>query len=198
MPLPGVRQVAEIAIPLFFIMDPIGNAAPCLAMLSSYPPERQRAILFREVLIALGIVILFHFIGELMLSLLDIGASTLRVAGGVILFIISVRLVFPPTAEPPLETTEPFIVPIAVPLIAGPSLLAAVMVYSKQHSSPVVLTAISLAWLASSAFLLASPGITRILGARGMEAAKRLSGLILIFMSVQMLADGVRMFQAGL
>ena len=186
----------EIAFPLFLIMDPIANSATCLAILKEFSPVRQRQIIFRELLIALGIIILFHFLGEGLLALLGIQQSTLRVAGGVILFIISMRLVFPvhDDSNGSLDK-DPFIVPIATPFIAGPSLLAAVMVYShREEGGLVVLGAITIAWLGSLGVMLAAPSLKRILGNRGIRAAERLMGLILILLSVQMLEDGVRMF----
>jgi multiple antibiotic resistance protein len=188
-------QLFEIAFPLFLIMDPIANSATCLAILKDFSPVRQRRIIFRELLIALGIIILFHFLGEGLLILLGIQQSTLRVAGGVILFIISMRLVFPSPEENGIPDKDPFIVPIATPFIAGPSLLAAVMVYSRREEGGlVVLGAILIAWLASLGVMLAAPSLQRVLGKRGIRAAERLMGLILILLSVQMLEDGVRMF----
>ncbi|HKK33945.1 MAG TPA: MarC family protein [Desulfomicrobiaceae bacterium] len=188
-------QMFEIAFPLFLIMDPIANSATCLAILKEFSPVRQRRIIFRELAIALGIIIMFHFLGEGLLTLLGIQQSTLRVAGGVILFIISMRLVFPAPEENVVPGGDPFFVPIATPFIAGPSLLAAVMVYSRrEEGGMVVLGAILIAWLGSLGVMLAAPSLQRVLGKRGIRAAERLMGLILILLSVQMLEDGVRMF----
>ena len=195
------KVILEIALPLFLIMDPIGNAAICLPMLKDMPPGRQRHVLFRELCIALGITLLFQFIGEGLLGLLDIGQSTLRLAGGCILFIISLRMVFPSATgdNPEAQITDPFIVPIAVPLIAGPSLLAAVMVYAhRETSQTTVTTAVLIAWAAAAALMLLSPSLLRIMGKRGMRAAERLMGLILVLMSVQMLEKGVQLFIASL
>jgi multiple antibiotic resistance protein len=188
-------QMFEIAFPLFLIMDPIANSATCLAILKEFSPARQRRIIFRELAIAFVIIIMFHFLGEGLLTLLGIQQSTLRVAGGVILFIISMRLVFPAPEENGIPDGDPFIVPIATPFIAGPSLLAAVMVYSRREEGGlVVLGAILIAWLGSLGVMLAAPSLQRVLGKRGIRAAERLMGLILILLSVQMLEDGVRMF----
>ncbi len=195
----SLRTVFEIALSLFLIMDPVGNAAVCVAILAEHPARRQRAIILRELLVALVNTVFFFFVGEALLSLLDIRPSTLRLAGGVILFIISLRMLYPPgegDLEAPIQ--DPFIVPIAVPLVAGPSLLAAVMLYAHQAQTrgqqSVVLLAILTAWVASAAIMACAPALTRLLGPRGTRAAVRLMGLILVLLAVQMLEDGVRLF----
>ncbi len=192
-----LQAVFEVALPLFLIMDPIGNASVCLAILKDYAPRRQRRILLRELLFALAVAVAFFFLGERLLALLDVNQSTLRVAGGVILFVISMKMVFPPAegeGEPLVR--DPFIVPIAVPLIAGPSLLAAVMLYAHraQGQEGVVLAGIGSAWAATAVILLASPTLLGLLGDRAVRAAERLMGLVLVLLAVQMLEDGVRLF----
>jgi len=200
MQQPALQAILEIAFPLFLIMDPIGNGVICLTILKDFPPRRQRAIILRELAFALAIIVLFMYLGEGLLGLLDIHQSTLRMAGGVILFIISMKMVFPQSddalSDPHL--TDPFIVPIAVPFVAGPSCLAAVMVYAHRDSQAVLLPAIGAAWAATLAFMLLAPALTRVLGAKGMRAMERLMGLVLILMSFQMLEDGVRLFIASL
>jgi multiple antibiotic resistance protein len=196
----SLQAVLEIAFPLFLIMDPIGNGVVCLTVLKDFPARRQRAIILRELVFALVIIVLFMYLGEGLLGLLDIHQSTLRMAGGVILFIISMKMVFPQSddalSDPHLK--DPFIVPIAVPFVAGPSCLAAVMVYAHRDSHAVLLPAIGAAWAATLAFMLLAPALTRVLGAKGMRAMERLMGLVLILMSFQMLEDGIRLFIASL
>lgn len=187
--------ILTLALPLFLIMDPIGNATFCIAILRGQTPARQRAIIWRELLIALGIIVTFQFLGDGLLSLLAIDPSTLRVAGGVILFIISLRMVFPSGNEQAEAMEDPFIVPIAVPFIAGPSLLAAVMLYAHREPSQLTLfLAVLLAWTVSAGIMMCAPWLTKLLGKRGLVAAERLMGLILVFLSVQMLEDGIRLF----
>ncbi len=190
------RTVFEVAFPLFLIMDPIANSTASLAILRQVPPSRQRRILLRELLIALALMFVFQFLGQRLLDLLDIQQSTLRLAGGFILFIISLKLIFPEergSLEP--YTRDPFIVPIATPFIAGPSLLAAIMLYAHRDLGPYVLfLAILLAWVATMAIMLLATKLTELLGERGGRAAERLMGLILILLAVKMLEEGVRMF----
>ncbi|QJT08303.1 MarC family protein [Oceanidesulfovibrio marinus] len=192
-------SIFEIAAPLFLIMDPIGNGPMALALLKRFPPKTQQKIILRELVFALLIAVFFAFLGDKLLGFLNIDPSTLRVAGGVILFIISLRMVFPPPneGEEALDpaASDPFIVPIAVPFIAGPSLLAAVMLYAHRDDGVwTALGGLGLAWLGTAAIMLLMPQLSRLLGKRGMRAAERLMGLILILLSVQMLEDGVRMF----
>ncbi|TVM18433.1 hypothetical protein DPQ33_06730 [Oceanidesulfovibrio indonesiensis] len=197
----GLIALFEIAAPLFLIMDPIGNGPMALALVKRFPPRTQQKIILRELLFALVITVFFAFLGDKLLGFLNIEASTLRVAGGVILFIISMRMVFPPAEQEAVDpaASDPFIVPIAVPFIAGPSLLAAVMLYAHRDESMwTVMGGLSLAWLATATIMLLMPQLSRVLGNRGMRAAERLMGLILILLSVQMLEDGIRMFVESL
>jgi multiple antibiotic resistance protein len=191
-----IRAIIEIAFPLILIMDPLGNLPTCLAMLKDFSPARQRKILFRELLFALGIIILFMYLGAGLMKMLNIHQSTLRLAGGVILFIISMKMVFPqPDNQKITLEKDPFIVPIAVPLFAGPSLLAAVMVYgSKGNANMTVLTGVMLAWLVAFGIMMIGPTLARFLGKRGLRACERLMGLILILLSVQMLEDGIEFY----
>jgi len=188
-----LSTIIEIAFPLFLIMDPLGNLPVCLSMLREYSPSRQRRILLRELFFALGIIILFMYMGAGLMNMLNIHQSTLRIAGGVILFIISMKMIFPkPESVSDEVEKDPFIVPIAVPLFAGPSLLAAVMVYgSKGGAGLNVLSGVLIAWGMSFIIMMTGPTMARVLGKRGLRACERLMGLILILLSVQMLEDGI-------
>lgn len=188
--------IFEIAFPLFLIMDPLGNLPVCLSMLKDFSPQRQRRILLRELLFALGVIILFMYLGAGLMKILNIHQSTLRIAGGIILFIISMKMIFPKQESNGTEAEkDPFIVPIAVPLFAGPSLLAAVMVYgSRDNADLTVLTGVMSAWAATFIIMMAGPTLARLLGKRGLRACERLMGLILILVSVQMLEDGIAFY----
>lgn len=191
-----VHQVFELAFPLFLIMDPLANSATAIVILKGRSIAEQQRILVRELLFALVLMIVFQFLGQGLLDLLDIKQSTLRIAGGIILFIISLKLVFPEEQGSLEEAIEdPFLVPIATPFIAGPSLLAAIMVYAHQEkSSLVVFLSILLAWSLALVVMVLATRLQRFLGERGSRAVERLMGLILILMAVQMLEQGVQMF----
>lgn len=180
-------------------MDPLGNIPFYISVLKEIPVKRQRQVILRELLIALFVIVLFHFVGEHLLDFLGISQDTVQIAGGLILFLISLRLIFPnPGDEEKLKLAgEPFIVPLAIPLVAGPSVLAAVMIYSRQiESTLVMIIAIILAWAASLIILLSSPTLGVKLGKKGIIACERLMGLILTFLAVQMFLTGVSDFFA--
>jgi len=191
-------SIFSLAFSLFLLMDSIGNIPFYISFLQKVEPRRQRYIIFRELIIALMIIILFYFIGDALMTFLQIDNSSIQIAGGIILFILSLKMVFPS----PLDANdglphdlEPFIVPLAVPLVAGPAVLAAVMIYARQETELwVMLGAILLAWGASLLILLGSSYLKKILGWRGIVAIERLMGLVLTLIAVQMFLTGLRGF----
>lgn len=115
-------------------------------------------------------------------------------SGGIILFIIALKLIFPSIngERKVMHDKEPFIVPLAIPLVAGPAVLAAVMLYSKQGiPSIMVLTAIIIAWIFSTAILLSSTFLKKVLGKKGIMACEKLMGLLLVMIAIQMFVDGL-------
>ncbi len=193
-------QMLSIAFTLFLLMDPIGNIPFYISFLKGLDSKRQRFIIFRELIIALFIIILFNFVGDGLMKFLHVENDTIQIAGGIILFLLCLKMIFPPPHDPheslPHET-EPFIVPLAVPLVAGPSVLAAVMIYAKQEDNSLrMVGSIMIAWLASLVILLGSSFLKQALGWRGIIALERLMGLILILISVQMFLSGLSAFIA--
>ena len=187
----------SLAFSLFLLMDPIGNIPIYVSLLKDLPPQKQRIIIFRELIIALVVIILFMFLGEYLLDLLHVGEETILISGGLILFMISLRMIFPTGKETfgaHSEQGEPFIVPLAIPLVAGPSVLAAVMIYSHKENSLTLVSAVFIAWLLSTLILISAPMLKKILGTRGIIACERLMGLLLTLMAVQMFLDGVSPF----
>jgi multiple antibiotic resistance protein len=191
-------HVLSIAFTLFLLMDPIGNIPFYISFLKGLDPKRQRIVIFRELIIALFIIILFNFVGDGLMKFLHVENDTIQIAGGIILFLLCLKMIFPQPHDPNEaipHDTEPFIVPLAVPLVAGPSVLAAVMIYSKQESSNwIMVGAIMIAWLASLIILLGSSFLKQILGWRGILALERLMGLVLILIAVQMFLSGLGTF----
>jgi multiple antibiotic resistance protein len=188
----------SIAFSLFLLMDPIGNIPLYISFLKKLEPRRQRVVIMREMVIALFIIILFNFLGDALMQFLHVEKDTIQIAGGIILFLICLKMIFPaehnPNEDLPHET-EPFIVPLAVPLVAGPSVLAAVMIYTKQEMNQwVMMGAILLAWGASLVILMGSSLLKNVLGWRGILALERLMGLILTLIAVQMFLSGLHSF----
>ncbi len=190
-------QLFSMAFALFLLMDSIGNVPIFISVLKEIEPKRQRKIIFRELLIALFIIILFNFIGEALLNFLQVSIETTLISGGIILFLIALKMIFPGAQDHNMERfqhKEPFIVPLATPLIAGPAVLAAVMLYAGQHHPATTVGAIVLSWAASTLILLSSSLWRKLLGWRGLIACERLMGLILTLIAVQMFLEGVKIF----
>jgi len=158
------------------------------------PAERRRGVLSRELLIALATLILFLFFGKYVLTALQISQASLGAAGGIIVFLIALRMIFPGPKGAMVEEVdgEPFIVPLAIPLIAGPAAMATLMLFMARDPKdwPRWLAALLLAWSASSMILLLASQLARLLGKRTITAIERLMGLVLTAVAVQMLIDG--------
>jgi multiple antibiotic resistance protein len=181
-----------IVISLFFILNSLGNIPIFLALLGRYDARRQRRIILRELLIALGILLLFNFFGDKFLELLGISEPIIGIAGGLLLFIIALGMIFPKDEKNEVRHTEPLIVPLATPIVAGPGAIATVMVYSEQFTTQWVMTgAIICAWIPSALLLMASSNIRHLLGARGLAACERLGGMLISLIAVQMFTSSV-------
>ncbi len=188
----------KTAFALFLLMDPIGNIPVYISVLKEIDQPRQKRIILRELVIALIIIVGFTFVGQGILNLLQISEATVSMAGGLILLMISIRMIFPPEhAQKPADYLgqEPFIVPLAIPLVAGPSVLSAVIVYSNQFENIFILIlSIIVAWIVTTAILLSATFLKRILGPRGLSAMERLMGLILVLIASQMFLNGLSGF----
>ena len=191
-------RVFSIAFTLFLLMDSIGNVPLYLSILKHLDGKRQRIVIFRELVIALVVIILFMFLGDGLMDFLQISDSTIQIAGGIILFLICLKMIFPSKEDPQEKTPideEPLVVPLAVPLVAGPAVLAAVMIYSRQGIQyGSMIGAIFIAWAATLVILLSSSFLKNLLGWRGLTALERLLGLVLILIAVQMFLTGLHTF----
>ncbi|MGA4669040.1 MarC family protein [Propionibacteriaceae bacterium Y1923] len=187
------------ALTFLLVMDPLGNVPLFLAALRNTAPERRVRVILRELLIALGIMLVFLFSGRFLLNLLHVSQEALMVSGGVILLLIAVRMVFP-TPEKNLHEPvngEPFIVPLAVPYLAGPSLLATLILVSNSGPAthwPWWLLALGVAWLVSAVVLLSAGWLQRFVGERALVATERLMGMVLVMIGVQMMLEGLKAF----
>lgn len=185
----------SIALTLFFIMDAVGILPIYLKLVAHHTLRQKKIIAIREQVIALIVMVVFYFIGDLLLPSLSISNSALKVSGGIIFFLIAIRLIFRADEDPrgKWETPNPFIVPIAIPLIAGPSLLAALMIYSQEETMmSVVFLALFIAWILSTLiFLFAEPIFLRI-GEKGLMAFERFMGLILALVAIQWIITGIK------
>ena len=195
-------EIASVAVTLFFIMDPLGNVPIFNAILSKFDSAKRTAIVARELVLALLILLGFLFAGNAILGFLGLSQSSLNIAGGILLFIISLRMIFP-KASPGDEVDEaedPFLVPLAIPMIAGPSTIAILLLLSSSQPDRMLdwSVALFLAWLGTTVLLVASPLLMRVLGNRGARALERLMGMILVILATQMLLNGIRDFVTSL
>ncbi len=195
-----MTEMIAATVLLFLIMDPLGNLPIFMSVLKHLEPKRRRIVLMREMLIALALMLLFLFTGEQILAFLSLRTETVSISGGIIMFLIALKMIFPsqagdsPAGLPAGE--EPFLVPLAIPLVAGPSVLATLLLLSHQYPYQMGLLVIALliAWGMSVAILLMSGLFLRLLGDKGVNALERLMGLLLVMISTQMFLDGVRAY----
>ena len=190
-------DVLAAVITLFLIMDPLGNIPLFLSSLKTVNPERRQRVLARELLFAYVVLLACLFLGGWALQLLGLEQESISIAGGIVLFLIALRMIFPAEkSEMDLPEGEPFLVPLAVPLIAGPSALAALLLL--QRSSPgqtaELVIALTIAWALTGAILLSSTFFYRVLRERGLMAMERLMGMLLVMVAVQMFMNGVKAF----
>lgn len=195
-------EIASVAVTLFFIMDPLGNIPIFNAILGNLDGKKRSQVVARECVIALIILLSFLFAGNTILGFLGLSESSLSIAGGLLLMIISLRMIFPQRgrSENVEQTEDPFIVPLAVPMIAGPSTIAILLLLSSSQPDRMLEWSVALisAWGISTLLLVASPLLMRVLGERGARALERLMGMILVILATQMLLNGIRDFVQSL
>jgi multiple antibiotic resistance protein len=192
-----MNDLLSAIITLFLIMDPLGNVPVFLSVLKKVSPGRRRTIVIREVLIAYGVLLIFMLLGDHALRALQIEQETISIAGGIVLFLIALRMIFPQTGGfTDAPEGEPLVVPLAIPLIAGPSAMAALLLLQRADPGGAVelWLAMTIAWALTAAILIGAPFFYRVLGERGLAAMERLMGMVLVMISVQMLLDGVSAF----
>jgi multiple antibiotic resistance protein len=184
--------IFSLAFSIFLVMNIAGSIPIFLALLGKYPIKRQRQIIFREMISALIILLCFMFFGKHILHFLGISQSTMGVAGGIILFIIGLGLIFPKKSDiAEFEADEPFIVPLAMPLIAGPGTITTLIIYADQvKSSMTMLLVLLLAWVPSILILLVSANLKKYLGQKGLNAIQRFGGMLICLIAVQMVCNG--------
>ena len=198
MPIELLSAVVLLAL----VTDAFGNVPIVNAMLAGVAPERRRRVILRECAIAFGVLMAFMLGGHKFLEVMRLSDASLSIAGGVILFMIAIRMVFPhPDGHFGAQAAgEPFIVPLAIPFIAGPSALATVMLMATREPAKLGIwaAAITVTMALVAVILLAGQQLQRWLGERVMQAIERLMGLILTAMAVEMLLGGIRAFVEGL
>jgi MarC family membrane protein len=189
---------------LLLVTDPFGNVPLFVSTLRQVAPERRNHVVLRECMIAFGLLLVFMIVGRPFLDALQLSEVALRIGGGVVLFLIALRMVFPQPGgvfgQTHAGATEPLIVPLAIPALAGPSALVTVLLFSSQAKMAMgyyllVLSLVALCWLV---ILLSADRLQRVLGARVITAFERLMGLLLTAMAIEMLLAGLSIYLATL
>jgi MarC family membrane protein len=187
--------ILSAALLLFLILDPLGNIPVFLSVLKPLAPKRQRIVLARELLIALVVLMGFLWGGKYALELMHLRQESVQIAGGIVLFLIGIRMIFPRPEGlmGELPGGEPFIVPLAIPLVAGPSGMAAVMLMGSNEPGRLWdwSLALMLAWGATAAILFSATLLYKWMGRSALIAIERLMGMLLVAISVQMFLDGI-------
>ena len=187
--------ILSAALLLFLILDPLGNIPVFLSVLKPLTPKRQRIVLARELLIALAVLMGFLWAGKYALEMMHLRQESVAIAGGIVLFLIGIRMIFPRPEGlmGELPGGEPFIVPLAIPLVAGPSGMAAVMLMGSNEPSRLWdwSLALMIAWGATAVILFSATMLYKWLGRSALTALERLMGMLLVAISVQMVLDGI-------
>ena len=182
---------------LILITDPLGNIPIFANALKHVAPERRALVILREVFIAFVLLLTFMFVGEGFLRVMGLSELSLQIGGGVILFLIALRMIFPPPkTEDDTELREPLIVPLAIPAIAGPSALATVLLLVSQAPERRLewVAALCVTMTVSATVLVLAERIQRVAGDRIVTALERLMGLVLVAVSIEMMLRGVKSF----
>jgi multiple antibiotic resistance protein len=189
-------DVLSVVVTLFLVMDPLGNVPLFLSELKTVEPSRRRIVLVREIGIAYLVLLMFLLLGGSLLRFLGLETEAVSIAGGIVLFLIALRMIFPGHGPDPGDALvgEPFVVPLAIPLVAGPSTLATLLLLESAPGATTASIAVgmTIAWAISGVILLSSTFLYRMLGQRGLIAMERLMGMLLVMVAVQMLLDGLR------
>lgn len=188
-------EFLKATVMLFMIMDPIGNIPIFNRILRHIPEHKRSLVIVRELIIAYIILVVFLFAGESILGALGLKQPALQVTSGIILFLIGLDIVYPGTGKKTsdAEKEDPFIVPLAMPLVAGPSALATLMIFAGQQPDKIATwwSALTAAWGFCFLILVSSKFVLRIVGQRGIRAIEKLIGMLLIMLSVQFFLDGI-------
>ncbi len=190
-PTMSLTEIISTTTIFFLIMDPLGNVPLFMSVLKNVPAERRLKITFRELLIAYVALLVYLFCGRYVLDILNLTNEAIAISGGIILFLIAIKMIFPPQHGIFGDSgdSEPLIVPLAIPAVAGPSIMAVLMLMATTQPVMQLLLCISIAWFLSASLLMAATPLDRILGPRGLTAVERLMGMLLVMMAVQMMLD---------
>jgi multiple antibiotic resistance protein len=190
--------IFSAAMLLFLVMDPFGNIPLFMSALKNVESERQMRVILRELVIALAVLVAFLFTGKSLINALQISEPALTAAGGTVLLLIAIKMVFPQAGGLTVDAPpgEPLIVPLAIPYVAGPSAMAVVLLIASREPTrwPEWLVAVCAAWVVTGIILMLSTPLARLIRKRGLIAIERLMGMLLVAVAIQMLMTGIAHF----
>ncbi|MDQ1237491.1 MAG: hypothetical protein O5V64_321 [Wigglesworthia glossinidia] len=194
-----MHQLLSNIIWLFFIIDPFGNLPIIISMLHKYDTDKQRLIILREMFIALIFMTIFLFFGENILSLFNLKIEIISISGGIILFLMAIKMIFQENQNIKNIKSQhhdqvPFIIPIAIPLLAGPGMFSTLVFLSQRNKVDILYIFYSLiiSWSLSLIVLLCFITIFKLFNNKGVNELERFMGLILIMLSIQIFLDGIK------
>lgn len=190
-----------LALTFFIVANPIGTSPTIISLVKDFSFERQKQILLREGIFSLLLALFFQYFGELFLEALKINDYALTLTGGVLVLMIALQMLFhkPEAVKESQIKQEPYIVPIATPLISGPGILTIIMINARTEANDLKVTlAILIAWVGVLGILAIAPYLQKILGKRGLTALEQVMGMVLGLMAVQMMINGAKLFAKNL
>jgi len=181
-----------LAAQLFLVFNAIGQVPLFVAMLTNYPAKKQRKIILRELIISLIVILLFAFFGKEILLVLNVDKSIISISGGLLLVLIALGLIFPKNSDEEIDPKhEPIVIPLAIPGLAGPGTMTAVMVLAAERGSIFTSLAFLAAWVPSLILIFLSSYIKNFLGDKGILAVQKLGGMIISLIGFNMLTKGI-------
>lgn len=189
-----------LALNFFLIANPIGNIPTIVALVKEFPFQRQKMIVLREGIFSFLIAIGFQYAGTELMDLLHIQSYTISIAGGLLLTLVALGMIFPKPEVKEVESLkrEPFVVPIATPIITGGGVMSSIVIYSSMVQNPLLVTsALVVAWCGILPVMLISPYLKKILGDRGLLALEQLMGMVLALLSMRLIVQGFKIFVTG-
>ncbi len=190
-------SVWSIALALFIVANPYGNIPALVSLVKDFSFERQQKILFREAIFSFLVALFFLYAGKPFLETIHIDLYAVNISGGTLLFLVALEMIFPPTHTETTQHTlqEPFLVPIATPLISGGGVLTSILFYSaKEKDNLKVTLAAAIAWIAVTLIVVSSAYLNRLLGRRGLLALEQLMGMVLAMISMEIIVKGAILF----
>jgi len=191
------QEIISAVITLTLVMDPLGNIPLFILVLKNVKEDRRKRIIIRELFIALGLMLFFLLFGKWIVRFFSLDVISLSISGGIVLFLIALSMIFPSKENSIVDAKEePFIVPLAIPLVSGPSVLSMILIYNMKDPGniPLWVLIILIAWIINVLILLMSSRIADFLGEKGMSAIERLMGMVLITIAVGMILGGIKQF----